>query len=346
MARILVTGATGFIGRALCSALAHHGHEIIAGLRRAASPTPGAASVIVGDIAPGWAWPSDFGQIDVVIHLAQQAHRTATEALSGEPAAAVALAKAAHRAGAARLLYMSSVKAMGEETPTGRPFRAADPPQPADMYGQGKLATEQALVTATRETSLELAIVRPPLVYGPGVRANFRALMRLVARGLPLPFAAIDNRRSLVFIDNLVDLTITAALHPAAAGGVWLVRDDVDLSTPSLVRALAAGLGRPARMFAVPRAAWSLLQAVPGLGSRLAPLTGSLQVDDASTRATFDWLPPVPAMSGLALTARSISFHWEWRLSSVLQDCRISSFVSTPCPTRKRRELALSGQWC
>src|SRR5262249_10154412 len=153
----------------------------------------------------------------------------------------------------------------------------------------------QALTAAAGDIGIEVVIIRPPLVYGPSVRANFAALMRLVASGAPLPFAAIDNRRSLVFIDNLVDLVIAAARHPKAAGGIWLVRDDVDLSTPALVRAIAAGFGRPARLFPVPSFAWRALNVFPGAGGRLAPLLGSLQVDDGTTRRVLGWSPPVPA---------------------------------------------------
>jgi nucleoside-diphosphate-sugar epimerase len=200
---------------------------------------------------------------------------------------------------------MSSIKAMGEETSPSKPFRALDVPRPQDAYGRGKLATEQALTAVAGKSGIELVILRPPLVYGPGVRANFAALVRLATSGMPLPFAAIDNKRSLIFIDNLVDLAVTAAWHPAAAGGIWLIRDTIDLSTPALVRALAAGVNRPCRLFALPQAAWSLLRTIPGLGSRLAPLLGSLQVDDGATRTALEWLPPVPAASGLALTARS-----------------------------------------
>src|SRR5205814_9805503 len=131
-----------------------------------------------------------------------------------------------------RLIHMSSVRAMGEVTLPGAPLRVTDPPRPGDPYGRGKLAIERALQAAARETGIEIVILRPPLVYGPGVKANFRLLMRLVASGLPLPFAAIDNRRSLIFIENLVDLVGRACLHPGAPGRVLLARDAADLSTP------------------------------------------------------------------------------------------------------------------
>src|SRR5205085_5509131 len=184
--------------------------------------------------------------IDIIVHLAQRAHSTADPAaLAPEPAAAAALARAVARAGARRFVYLSSIVAMGAATAPGRPFRAGDEPRPEGPYGRSKLATEQGLAEAARDAGIELAIIRPPLVHGPGVRANFHALLRLVTSGVPLPFAAIHNHRSLIFVDNLVDLLATAIVHPAAAGQTLLCADSADLSTPELLRVLAAALGRP-----------------------------------------------------------------------------------------------------
>ena len=159
------------------------------------------------------------------------------------------------------------------------------------------------LQAAARETGIELVILRPPLVYGPGVKANFLVLMRLVASGLPLPFARINNRRSMIFIDNLVDLVGRACLLPGTAGRVLLARDAADLSTPELIRLLSAGLGRPARLFGAPPPALAVLRRLPKLGPLLSRLTLSLQVDDADTRAALDWRPPVSPEIGLAATA-------------------------------------------
>jgi nucleoside-diphosphate-sugar epimerase len=200
---------------------------------------------------------------------------------------------------------MSSVRAMGEATLPGAPLRATDPPRPSNPYGRGKLATERALQAAALETGIDIVILRPPLVYGPGVKANFQALTRLIASGLPLPLAGIDNRRSLIFIDNLVDLVGRACLHTGAAGRVLLARDAADLSTPELIRLLAAGLDRPARLFGVPRPALGMLHRLPKLGPLLSRLTLSLQVDDAETRTALDWRPPVSPEIGLAATARA-----------------------------------------
>lgn len=312
MARILVTGAAGFIGAALCRGLAARGHTPVAGLRRPAAPEAAAEGLLLGEIAPGrdWSRPLRNARIETVIHLAQRAHSTADPAaLAPEPEAAGGLARAAARAGARRFVYLSSILAMGAETAPGRPFSAGDEPRPQTPYGVSKLATECALAAAAAEAGIELIVVRPPLVHGPGVRANFHALLRLVAAGAPLPFAALDNRRSFVFIDNLVELLATAATHAGAAGGVWLVRDDPDLSTPELVRAIAAGLGRRARLFPTPNALWPVLCAAPAIGPRLVSLTRSLQAEDGATRDAFAWRPAVGAAEGILRTTHAFAEH-------------------------------------
>ena len=310
MARVLVTGAAGFIGGALCRGLAERGHRPVAGLRRPAPPSSTAEGLLLGDITPDRDWSRALRgvRIDIVVHLAQRAHSTADPAaLAPEPAAAAALARAAARAGARRFVYLSSITAMGAATAPGRPFRAGDEPHPDSPYGRSKLATEEALAEAATDTGIELVIIRPPLVHGPGVRANFRALLQLVASGIPLPFSRIDNRRSLIFVDNLIDLTATAATHPAATGQILLCADGPDLSTPQLIRSLAAGLDRAAHLFPVPAATFALLRPVPVIGPPLARLTLSLQVDDATTRSRLDWRPAVSAQQGLAITARAFA---------------------------------------
>ena len=305
MARILVTGAAGFIGGALCPALTAAGHRVVAGLRRETAMPDGIETAILGDIGPATDWSATLRGIDIVVHLAQRAHAGRDAAApAAEPEAAAALARAAASSGVGRLVLLSSIKAMGEATPPGRPFRADHEPHPQEAYGRGKLTSERA---AAEVAGIELTVIRPPLVYGPGVRANFAALIRLAGSGLPLPFAAIDNRRSLIARDNLVDLIARAATHPAAAGQTLLARDGLDLSTPQLIRALAIGLGRKARLFPVPGALLAALRAAPGIGTKLSPLTLSLQVDDSPTRALLDWMPPADAAGALAATARSFA---------------------------------------
>jgi nucleoside-diphosphate-sugar epimerase len=308
LARILVTGAAGFIGRALCRGLVARGHAVFGRTRGPAEPIAGAELRPIGDIGPHTDWSGHLDRVEVVIHLATRAHRPPSQAVAREDAeAAVRLAHAAAGAGVRRLVLMSSIRAMGEASSPGAPFRASDAARPRDAYGRGKLAIEKALQAAAQKTGIELVILRPPLVYGPGVKANFRALIRLVASGVPLPFAGIGNRRSLIFLDNLVECTARVSLHAAAAGRIWLARDEAELSTPELIRALAAGLGRPARLFAVPPAAFAALRWVPVLGAPIARLTSSLEIDDAETRAALGWRPLVAPEIGLAATARA--FH-------------------------------------
>jgi nucleoside-diphosphate-sugar epimerase len=309
VARILVTGAAGFIGTALCPVLAARGHRVVAGMRRASAMPGGAEPLVLGEIGPATDWPAVLPGVDIVIHLAQRAHAGPDpDVLAAEPAAIAALARAAAAAnGVKRLVLLSSIKAMGETTAPDHPFRADHEPRPEDAYGRGKLASERAAAEAARSAGLELTIIRPPLVYGPGVRANFRALIRLAGSGLPLPFAGIDNRRSLIARDNLVDLIALTATHPAAAGQILLVRDGVDFSTEQLIRAIAAGLGKKARLFPVPDGVLVALRHLPGAGSALSRLTLSLQIDDSPTRALLGWNPPVGAADALAETARAFA---------------------------------------
>jgi UDP-glucose 4-epimerase len=307
VARILVTGAGGFIGAALCPALVARGHQVIAGLRRAGPPPEGAEPLVTGDIGPVTDWRTALRGVETVIHLAQRAHAGPDpQALAAEPAAVAALARGMAASGGRRLVLVSSIKAMGETTAPGRPFRSDDLPRPQDAYGRAKLAGERAAIAAARDSGIELVVIRPPLVHGPGVKANFAALLRLAQTGLPLPFAAIDNRRSLVCRDNLVDLLAVAATHPAAAGMILLARD-ADFSTPALIRTLAAGLGRKARLFPVADALFATLRPLPVIGPRLGRLTLSLQVDDSATRDALQWRPPVPAEAALAATARAFA---------------------------------------
>ena len=306
MARILVTGAAGFIGRALCRVLVERGHAVLGLTRGQAEPIPGVELGSIGDIGPQTDWLGHLDRVDIVVHLANRAHRPARDsAMTVEAEAAALLARAAVNGGVRRLVHMSSVRVMGDATRPGRPFRCTDPPLPRDAYGRGKLATERALQEVAQQTGLDLVILRPPLVYGPGVKANFRALIGLVASGLPLPFSAIDNRRSLIFLDNLVDVAAAACLHPGAAGRVLLARDAADLSTPELIRAIAAGLGREARLFAVPQTVFAPFRHLAILGPLVARLTLSLQIDDGETRTALDWLPPVRPETGIAATAQA-----------------------------------------
>jgi len=305
LARIVVTGAAGFIGRSLCGRLVACGHTVIGVTRGLTAAILGAELRPIGDIGPTTDWSKHLDDAEIVIHLADGAHSQVSGGVgTDEPEAAAALARAAAEGGLRRLLYMSSIRAMCDVTPPGLPLRSDDPTLPRDSYGRRKLAIERALQAAALETGLELVILRPPLVYGPGVRGNFRLLIQLVASGLPLPFAGIDNRRSLIFIENLIDLVAYASVHPGAIGRVLLARDAVDLSTPEMIRLLAEGLDRRARLFTVPPIIFAPFRGLPLLGPLIVRLTNSLQVDDSWTRAALDWHPPVSPKTALVATAR------------------------------------------
>ncbi len=277
--RIVVTGASGFIGSALVPVLRARGHEVAAAGRAA-----------TGDIARFTGWPALLAGANAVVHLAALAHARGIEAARLRAVnvdASLALGRAAAAAGA-RMLFMSSVKVLGEETPD-EPFDEASKPAPEDAYARAKADAEAALRALP---DLALTVLRPPLVYGPGVRANFLALARAVARGWPLPLASIDNRRSLLYAGNLADAVARCLELPAAAGRTYLLSDGAPLSTPALCRALGVALGRPARLFPFP----PMLLPV-------RKLARSLAVDDRALRRELDWQPPYRVEEGLRLTA-------------------------------------------
>lgn len=262
-------------------------------------------------------WDMALQGIDVVIHAAAQV-RVLTERCVDPLAelravnvdASRHLARQAAAAGAKRFVYVSSIKANGEETELGRPYCAESPAFPKDPYGQSKLEAEQALFAVGEETGLEVVVVRSPLVYGPGVKANFASLMRALQQRLPLPFAAIDNRRSLVARDNLVDLLLLCARHPAAVGRMFLVSDGRDLSTAQLCRELSEALGVSPRLLPVPTRVLRMLGLIVGRGQQMQRLLGSLQVDISETCELLDWKPPVQMRQAIQETAQ---WHREHR---------------------------------
>lgn len=310
---VLVTGATGFVGRAVAERLLQDGWTVRCSVRRADALLPaGATPVRVGSLDAGTDWSAALAGVDAVVHCAarvhvmqERAHDPLAEFRRVNVAGSVRLAQQAAAAGVRRFVYLSSVKVNGEASAPGRPFRADDVAAPQDAYGQSKWETEQALQGLAQSVAMALVIVRPPLVYGPGVRANFAALMRAVQRGWPLPLAALDNRRSLVARDNLVDLLALCVCHPAAAGQVFLVSDGEDLSTPELVRRLAQAMERPAHLWPVPVVWLERAAAVLGKRAAVQRLCSSLQVDIEKTRAVLGWQPPQGLDQGLRQTVRA-----------------------------------------
>jgi nucleoside-diphosphate-sugar epimerase len=306
MQKILVTGASGFVGAALCERLARDAVPFLAAARKG-----GAADQFeCGDIDGATDWSAALAGCAAVIHLAARVHvmDEAHDAEGAEAAyravnldATVNLARQAAAGGVRRFVYVSSVKVNGEAS--ARPFTAHDAPAPRDPYARSKLAAERALLALAGETGMQVAIVRPPLVYGPGVGANFRRLMQLVKLGLPLPLGALDNRRSLVALDNLVDLLLVCARHPDAAGEVFLVSDDDDVSTAELLRRLGGAMGRRARLWPLPASCLAGAAALLGKSNQAERLLGSLQVDIGHTRRVLGWRPPVGMRQALAITA-------------------------------------------
>ena len=304
MRMLLVTGATGFVGQALCAELARRGIAF-RGVARSARD----GYTAVGGIDGATDWSAALDGVDTIIHLAARVHvmdrdggKDAARFHSVNTEGTLNLARQAAAKGVRRLVFISTIKVNGEATDGRGPFKPGDPPDPQDAYAASKLAAEVGLRAVGGETGLETVIVRPPLVYGPGVKANFESLMKLVRRGVPLPFASVRNARSLVYVGNLVDLAISAAAHPNAAGRTFLAADGEDLSTPDLIRAIATAQGRPARLFAVPPA---LLRAGAGLVGRrglASRLLGTLRVDIADTRTALEWSPPFTVAEGLRAT--------------------------------------------
>jgi nucleoside-diphosphate-sugar epimerase len=309
--RILVTGANGFIGRRLCSELVRQGHTLRVALRDSSRASGLAGEIIpVGTLNPRTDWTKAVIGIDAVVHLAGRVHvvnETAIEPLQAFRAvnlgATEALAQAAARAGVRRYVYVSSIKVNGEAT-AGQPFSANDPPHPRDPYGVSKWDAEQALRRIEKETDLEVAVVRPPLVYGPGVRGNFLRLMKLVRSGIPLPFGAVANQRSMIYNGNLAHALIACTVKREAAGNTYLVSDGDDLSTADLVRLLAKSMGKTARLLPVPVGILRFLGASTGKAEDIDRLVSSLRVDSSRLRADLGWRPPFSVEEGIAETAR------------------------------------------
>ena len=308
----LVTGASGFVGTGLVRHLLNDpARQIVVTFRRDLPP-PNARirAVTIGELEPHNDWRAALDGVTSVIHLAARVHvmrDTAAEPLTEfrrvNVAGTMQLARQCAAAGVRRFVLVSSIKVNGESTAAGRPFRADDAPNPIDAYGISKHEAEQALHELAATSAMELVVIRPPLVYGPGVRANFRSMMRWLWYGVPLPFGAIDNLRSLVALDNLCDLLVTCVQHPAAAGQTFLAGDGEDVSTTELLQRLGRALGYPARLLPVPPRLLRTVFAPFGQGDIAQRLCSSLQVDIGPTRGRLGWKPPINMDEGLRRAA-------------------------------------------
>lgn len=308
--KVLVTGAGGFVGRPLCEELLHGGYRVRAAVRTLGRFPEDMEAVAVGAIDGGTDWTAALRDAEVVIHLAARVHVMKDKA--ADPLAEFLkvnlhgtenLARQAAQAGVKRFVYVSSVKVNGESIAGTLSFTESDQADPQDPYGISKWRAEQALRRIAQETGLEVVIVRPPLVYGPGVKGNFIRLLAAIDRGIPLPLAGANNLRSLVYVGNLVDALIACATHPAAAGQTYLVSDGEDVSTAELVEKIAGALGRNSRSFYFPPGLLRAVAILLGRAEQMDRLLGSLRVNDEKLRRELGWSPPYTMEQGLRATA-------------------------------------------
>ncbi len=310
--RILVTGATGFVGRSLCESLLLHDIELRGTVWTAEPPTNlqlGVQAAPIESIGPDTDWSVALNGVETVIHLAARVH--VMDETCGDPLTAYRLvnvagtenlARQAAAQGVTRLVFLSSVKVHGEET--GIPYTEQLSPAPQDPYGVSKLEAEKILHKISAETGLEVVIIRPPLIYGPRVKANFLNLLKIVDKGLPLPLASITNARSLLYLGNLIDAIVRCIDHPQAAGQVFLVSDGEDVSTSELIRRVATALDRPARLLPFPPSLMRLAGKLTGKSMAVDRLLGSLVIDSGKIRRELGWTPPYTMADGLAVTAK------------------------------------------
>ena len=314
--RFLITGANGFVGKVLCAELLRQGQSVRAAVRQAKQMQETIEVAVVGNIDVNTDWQNALRGVDVVIHLAARVHimrDTAADPLAEfrriNTAGTEHLAHCAAESGVKRLVYVSSIKVNGETTHGDNQLSTVNEVIPLDPYGISKWEAEQALRKVADETGLEVVIVRPSLAYGPGVKGNFAQLLSVVAKSIPLPFASIQNRRSLIYVGNLANALITCATHPAAAGQTYLVCDGEDISTPDLLRQLAKGMGVPAHLFPCPPKLLQVIGKLTGKSQQVERLLGSLRVDGDKMRADLNWTPPFSLHQGLQATAEWYRTH-------------------------------------
>lgn len=308
---ILVTGASGFIGQALCAELLRRRCALRGVVRSHSTIDTSLMPVsVISEISTDTNWSEALDGVEVVIHLAARVHMMQDAAVDPlaefrrvNTAGTEHLARCVAASGARRMVYISSTRANGEETCDVQRFSETDAPEPQDPYGISKWEAEQSLRQVSDETGLEVVIVRPPLVYGPGVKGNFMSLLVAINKGIPLPLAGANNVRSLIYVNNLVDALIVCATHPAAAGQTYLVSDGADVSVAVLVKEIAYSLGRSNRSFYLPPALLRALASLSGRSDQIERLLGSLRVDDKKIRDELGWIPPYTLKQGLRATA-------------------------------------------
>jgi len=302
MTTVLVTGAQGFVGCALCDRLSADGYAV----KRMVRTCQDENETAIGNISPDTDWHEHLKGCDVVAHLAARVHimhDTATAPLTAyresNTLATLNLARQASEAGVRRFVYLSSIKVNGESGCVGE----LDDPLPQDPYAISKWEAEQGLREITAQSAMEIVILRPPLVYGPGVKANFLRLIRWVDRGVPMPLASVHNQRSMIYLGNLVDALMIALVHPVCAGKTYLLSDGEDVSTPELMLRIAASLGRKSKLWSLPMGVLRLLGVLSGKSAEIDRLLGSLQVDVRPFCRDTGWKPPFTLAEGIEETA-------------------------------------------
>lgn len=314
---VLVTGANGFVGKQICIRLEQPKWRVRQALRQIQTNSRLVSfqeQVDIGEIGPNTNWQQALSGMDCLVHLAARVHvmnDSSVDPLADfrltNVDAALNIARQAAAAGIKRFVFISSVKVNGESTLPGQAFTESVISYPQDPYGISKHEAEMGLRDVGAQTGMEIVIIRPPLVYGPGVKANFASLMHAVQRCWPLPLGAVHNQRSLVALDNLVDFIITCISHPLAANQTFLVSDGHDLSTTELVRGLARAAGVPARLLPVPVWALQAGASLLGKGDAVQRLCGNLQVDISKARSLLGWVPPVSVEEGLRRAVTGMS---------------------------------------
>lgn len=304
--RLLVTGALGFVSSQLIKKLQKEHLEYVSHVRRGLNKGD-----FVADISKNVDWSPALTGVEVVVHCAARVHQM-TESQSPEDVLAsyrevntlgtLNLARQAAQSGVKRFVFISSIKVNGEKTEKGGAFEPILANSPTDPYGLSKYEAEIGLREIAEETGMEVVIIRPPLVYGPGVKANFESMMKLIRKGIPLPFGAINNQRSLVYIDNLVSLILTCCEHPNAANKTFLVSDNDDVSTTRLMQQIANSMSRPARLIPIPQSLIEVSAKVLGKSHLSDRLCGNLQLDVTETLNTLSWKPPVTFEKGIQET--------------------------------------------
>lgn len=310
MRNVLITGANGFIGRAVMARFLDEGCGVRGSVRSESLASQNENFVFVPDLSDTTDWSLVLKGINTVVHTAARVHvmndlalEPLTEYRKINLNGTIKLANQCVEAGVERFVFLSSVKVCGERTEVGVPFKIEDDPAPVDPYGISKMETERELFALAQDTNLEIVVIRPPLVYGPGVKANFRNMMLWIDRGFPLPLGSINNKRSLVALDNLVDFIITCSVNPNAGNNSFFVSDGDDVSTPELVRYLSQALGRNSRIFSLPEAILALGAKLIGKEAAFQRLCGSLQVDISRSHSVLGWKPLVSIEEGMKRVA-------------------------------------------